>query len=78
MSMFFIQELGNSKGLIVELVHQKQTDVILRCVKDDFVFAVSKDNFKKFYSDFDVHEDYQFNPSEEELNNLEVADLSKL
>jgi hypothetical protein len=78
MSIFYVQEFGTSKGMIVELIHQKDNDVILRCVKDDFVFAVSKSNFNKFYSDYDEHEKYAFNPSKEELDSMNVSDLGKL
>lgn len=78
MSIFYVQEFGNSKGLIVELIHQKDNDVILRDIKNEFTFAVSKKNFLKFYSDFDVHEDYKFDPSDEDYKDLSVADLDRV
>ena len=53
MSIFYIQEFGTSEGMIVELIHQKDNDVIIKCVRDGFVFSVSKNNFNKFYSDYD-------------------------
>jgi len=78
MSIFYVQEFGTSNGMVVELVHQKDNDVILRCVKDDFTFAVSKKNFLKFYSDFDTHEEYGFNPTKRSVEDLKVADLDKV
>ena len=78
MSIFYVQEFGTSRGMVVELIHQKDNDVILRCVKDDFTFAVSKKNFLKFYSDFDVHEEYKFNPTKRDIDNLETANLDKV
>jgi len=78
MSIFYVQEFGNSKGMIVELIHQTEKDVILRCVKDNFEFAVSKANFRKFYSDFDTNDKFVFNPSDNELNGLDIADLDKV
>lgn len=58
MSTFFIQNLGNSKNMIVEIVRQGTNDIVLRCVKDGFKFAISKSNFKQFYDDYD--EIYKF------------------
>jgi len=78
MSTLFVQDLGNSKGMIVDIIRQGTHDVVLRCIKDDFTFAVSKSNFKKFYRDYDNHKDYKFNPSDEELDGGGLSDLTKL
>lgn len=75
MSTLFVQHLGNSKNMIVDIVRQGTNDVVLRCVKDDFVFAISKDNFRKFYHDYD--EVYKFDPSDEELSSG-LSDIKKL
>lgn len=76
MSTLFVQHLGNSKNMVVDIVRQGTNDVVLRCIKDDFEFAVSKSNFKKFYEDYD--EKYKFNPSDEELDGGGLSDLKKL
>jgi len=78
MSIFYVQEFGNSKGMIVELIHQTEKDVILRCVKDNFKFAVSKSNFRKFYSDFDTNDVFAFNPLDDELDKLDIVGLDKV